>query len=62
MRDSGYYWVRGIYGDNWQILYYDGFVNKWDTVIGYLIDSDFEEIDERKILKESLHEAPPTNH
>jgi len=53
MREEGYYWVKFKYHP-WQIAFYNGsklFSRSW-TIIGnqdFWKDSDFEEIDERRI-------------
>jgi hypothetical protein len=57
MREEGYYWVK--MGGDWQIArwsspYTDGTEPEW-SVIAWLIpfnDSDFEEIDERRITRD----------
>lgn len=49
MRQSGYYWVK--YNGEWEVAEYFESWNNWNQcgVLQDYEDSDFEEIDERRI-------------
>lgn len=55
MRDSGYYFVRYMSKDEWNIGYWNG--DYWEIASSRWTykDSDFEEIDENKIERKALH-------
>ncbi len=47
MREPGWYWVR--HSKDWMIL--EWFNGEWMTMKGPYLDSDFLEIDERRIVR-----------
>jgi hypothetical protein len=53
MREPGFYWVKSYNEENWEILYYDIY-GIFHNYLGreYINESDFSEIDERRIVRE----------
>jgi hypothetical protein len=55
-RESGFYWVMS--GREWTIAEWDSSLGNWSSVLGYgdtadnVNDNFFDEIDERKIVRE----------
>ena len=52
MREEGWYWVK-LRGE-WEIKEWSSFIGRWVTrgLTADLYDSQWEEIDERKIIRE----------